>query len=114
MDILGQATAKIQEGISTQSTASNSEAQDLLKGLGLNTSTVPSSTTTLFPPLSLPGSSLDTDIINQKLTKIQSSINDGFAQVISKLSALSLSKQGGGTRKKNKKSRRVVKKIVLN
>jgi hypothetical protein len=100
--ILGTA---IQGSQSTESLSKDDAS--ILEKLGLNTTTLPSqSTNTLFPPLSVPGSSLDVDIVNQKLSKIQSSIDDGFAQVISKISALNLSK--GGNRK-TKRRRRVNK-----
>ena len=91
-----------------------SEDSTLLKSLGLTSSDTPSTpitpstpTSTNFPPL--PGSSIDVDLVNQKLSKIQSSIDDGFAQVISRISAMNLLKQTGGTRKKRahiRKSRR--------
>lgn len=85
-----------------------SQDSTLLKSLGLTASITPSTpTSTNFPPL--PGSSIDVDLVNQKLSKIQSSIDDGFAQVISRISAMNLLKQTGGTRKKRahiRKSRR--------
>lgn len=95
--------------------STSAEDHKLLESLGLATTTSPlqimNPTSTSFPPL-VPGATLDTDVINQKLTKLQSSIDDGFAQVIAKMGALSLAKQGGGTRRKRKakKSRRILRK----
>ena len=84
----------------------DAESQDstLLKSLGLTPSSVPItpsvSTSTNFPPL--PGTSINIDLINQKLSKIQSSVDDGFAQIISRISAMNLLKQTGGTTRKKR------------
>ena len=90
------------------------EDKGLLDSLGFSKSDSPESTSTTFPPLSIPGQTLNTDRINEKLTKLQSSVDDGFAQVIAKISALNLKKQAGGTRKrKARKSKSSFKKRSL-
>ena len=106
--IEGEGFKSISDSMIKPTTTVDKEERLLLESLDLDSKTIPvETTTTLFPPLpKLPGGSLDVDTVNQKLTKIQSSIDDGFAEVITKLNSLTLSKQSGGRRTRKKRTRR--------